>query len=179
MLARHHERERDVTSQSGGSNPLRNMNAGTAPKWHDVRRGVEFALITAPLSLIWEIAHLPLYTIWWDQPLRDSLTAAVHCTFGDVAVAFVCFMIASVFIRFMNLTKTNLMFGGLVIALSVTATAILEVLSTQVLSRWSYAPAMPVLPLLGIGLSPLLQWIFVPTIALVILARVSKPRHPT
>jgi hypothetical protein len=179
MLARHHDRERDFMSQSGGSNPLRNMNAGTAPKWHDVRRGVQFALITAPLSLIWEIAHLPLYTIWWDQPLRDSLTAAVHCTFGDVALAFGCFMIASVFIRFMNLTKTNLMFGGLAIALSVTATAILEVLSTQVLSRWSYAPAMPILPLLGIGLSPMLQWIFVPTMALVLLARVSKPRHPT
>ncbi len=155
------------------------MNARTAPKWHDVRRGVQFALITAPLSLIWEIAHLPLYTIWWEQPLRDSLMAAIHCTFGDVAVAFVCFMIASVFIRFMNLTKTNLMFGGLVIFLSVAATAILEVLSTQVLSRWSYAPAMPVLPLLKIGLSPLLQWIFVPTMALVLLARVSKPRHST
>jgi hypothetical protein len=166
-------------SQSGGYGRLRSVSAGATPTWHDVMQGAQFALTTAPLSLIWEFAHLPLYTIWWEQPLRDSLTAAVHCTFGDVAVAFGCFMIASVFIRFMNLIKTTLVFGGLLIILGVTATAILEVLSTQVFSRWSYAPAMPVLPLLEIGLSPLLQWIFVPTIALVLLARVSKPRHPT
>lgn len=178
MLVRHHDNERDVTSQSGGSKLLRSMSTGTAPKWHDVRQGAQFALIMAPLSLIWELAQLPLYMIWWDQPIRDSITAAIHCTFGDIAVSFVCFILASVLIRFTRVTSNALMFGGLVIILGVTATTILEVLSTQVLSRWSYAPAMPVLPLLGIGLSPLLQWIFVPTMALGLLARFSMPGHP-
>ncbi len=177
MLARHHEAASHAPSHCASPEPLRTASTGTALLWLDVSRGAQFALITAPLFLIWEIAHLPLYTIWRDQPFRESITAAIHCTFGDVAVAFACFVIASILIRFIYVTKTALMFGGLVIVLGVTATASLEILSTQVLSRWSYAPAMPVLPVLGIGLSPLLQWIFVPAIALGLLARVSKQRH--
>ena len=169
--------EMDVSSQNAAARPRLNVGTGTIIEWHDVWRGAHFALITAPLSLTWEITHLPLYTIWWDQPLRESIKAAVHCTFGDVALAFICFVIASVLIRFINGTSYALTFGGLMIFLGVTATAILEILSTEVLSRWSYASAMPVLPLLGIGLSPLLQWIVVPAMALVLQARVSKLRH--
>lgn len=163
--------------QSAAARPSPGVSTGTGIGWHDVRRGARFALVTGPLFLIWEIAQLPLYTIWWDRPLRESIAAAVHCTFGDIAVAFICFMLASVLTRFFNGASNALMFGGFVILMGVTATAILEVLSTQILNRWSYAPAMPTLPWLGIGLSPLLQWIVVPTIALLLLARLSKPHH--
>jgi hypothetical protein len=46
----------------------------------------------------------------------------------------------------------------------VVLTIGLEYLNTDILGRWSYADSMPRVPLLGTGLSPLAQWIAVPTI---------------
>jgi hypothetical protein len=51
--------------------------------------------------------------------------------------------------------------GGFV-AVGVLITIIMEWLATRVLGRWAYAPAMPVLPILEVGLAPVLPWILVP-----------------
>jgi hypothetical protein len=37
-----------------------------------------------------------------------------------------------------------------------------EHLATGVLNRWQYADAMPVVPVLGTGLAPVLQWLLLP-----------------
>ena len=41
----------------------------------------------AGLSLAWEIAQLPLYTIWNDGRPAYIAFAVVHCTAGDVLIA--------------------------------------------------------------------------------------------
>jgi hypothetical protein len=38
----------------------------------------------------------------------------------------------------------------------------MERLATGPLGRWAYADAMPVVPVLEVGLSPLVQWIVLP-----------------
>jgi hypothetical protein len=43
------------------------------------------------------------------------------------------------------------------IVLGVAYTNLSEWLNVQILRRWSYTAAMPVLPLIGTGLTPLLQ----------------------
>ena len=43
-----------------------------------------YLLATAFLDLLWEAAHLPLYTIWTDGTIRDKAFAVLHCTMGDV-----------------------------------------------------------------------------------------------
>ena len=48
----------------------------------------------------------------------------------------------------------------------VTYTIYSEWLNTTVRQSWAYSEWMPVLPVTGTGLSPLLQWIVVPTLAL-------------
>lgn len=45
-------------------------------------------------------------------------------------------------------------------------TIVMERLATQVLHRWAYAETMPLVPILGIGLSPLLQWLLLPPLVL-------------
>lgn len=42
----------------------------------------------------------------------------------------------------------------------------MEWLSTQVLHSWAYGPAMPVVPGLRVGLSPVLQWLVVPLVVI-------------
>ena len=60
--------------------------------------------------------------------------------------------------------------SGRVVAVTMTAglayTVFSEWLNTEVRRSWAYSDLMPVLPLLGTGLSPLLQWLVVPAAAL-------------
>ena len=45
-------------------------------------------------------------------------------------------------------------------------TVLMEWLATGPLGRWTYADTMPVVPLLGIGLLPALQWLLLPPLVL-------------
>jgi len=60
--------------------------------------------------------------------------------------------------------------GGAVAVLTLvigfTYTVFSEWLNTEVRGSWAYADIMPVLPVIGTGLTPLLQWIVVPIFAL-------------
>ena len=60
--------------------------------------------------------------------------------------------------------------SGRVVAVTMTAglayTVFSEWLNTEVRRSWAYSDLMPVLPPLGTGLSPLLQWLVVPAAAL-------------
>ena len=57
------------------------------------------------------------------------------------------------------------------IALGAAYTILSEWLNVQVRRSWTYTAAMPVVPWLGTGLAPLLQWLLVPGLAFAITAR--------
>jgi hypothetical protein len=61
--------------------------------------------------------------------------------------------------------------SGLILALAV------EWLAVHVLQRWAYTPDMPVLPGVNIGITPLLQMLFLPPLIFYIVARASKKLH--
>ena len=55
------------------------------------------------------------------------------------------------------------------VAVGLAITLVVEWLATRVLHRWAYAgamPVVPVLPVLGVGVSPLLQWLVLPPLVL-------------
>ena len=59
--------------------------------------------------------------------------------------------------------RTNAWLAYLFVGLAVTV--LLEHLGTGALQRWTYGDQMPRLAFLGAGLSPMLQWLLVPPIA--------------
>ena len=65
-------------------------------------------LATAFLDLLWEAAHLPLYTIWMDGTIRDNAFAVLHCTMGDVLIALAALTAALVVARPPGLADTAL-----------------------------------------------------------------------
>lgn len=133
--------------------------------------GATYAGLSAPLFGIWEIAHLPLYTLWAEQWMAASLRAALHCTLGDIALAFTSIMIplSGAWIGAYRATPLRVAVTTVLIGLALTG--VIETVSVGWLQRWSYAPAMPIVPLIGIGLSPMLQWLIVPLAVFVILRR--------
>jgi hypothetical protein len=58
----------------------------------------------------------------------------------------------------------------LFVACGIVATAGIELAALRV-GRWTYAARMPILPLMGIGLVPLAQWLVLPPVVLWLVRR--------
>jgi hypothetical protein len=131
---------------------------------------VRYLLIAAAANLIWETAQLPLYTIWRIATRGQVAYAVVHCTVGDLAILGATLLLGLLLAgddRWPD--QGYIRVAVLATALGVGATVVSEWLSVEVWGRWAYAPAMPLIPPLGTGLSPLLEWLLIPPTVFMLL----------
>ena len=153
--------------------PQDNKNDSTSPL-PALRR---YMAVIVLLNLIWEFAHMPLYTIWEEGTTKEILFAAVHCTGGDALIGLTAIMLA-VFLfggaRWPNERIRTVLFAA--IAIGVGYTIFSEWLNIVVRQAWAYRNIMPVVPVLNVGLSPLLQWIVIPVLAYVIALKPDRHR---
>lgn len=126
---------------------------------------IRFAAVMAAGHLLWEIAHVPLYTLWLTGTAGEIAYAILHCTVGDLMIAAICFGAALVLFGKGWPRGRVLPVALVTIALAVGYTVFSEWLNTEVRAAWTYREIMPRLPPFGTGLTPVLQWIVVPTAA--------------
>jgi hypothetical protein len=129
---------------------------------------VRYASALGALSLVWETAQLPLYTLWEDAALSVIAYAVVHCTLGDVAIGTSALVIALVLTRAKAADAWNLCAVlPLLVATGIGYTAWSEYVNTVVQADWAYSALMPVANMGGfrMGLAPLLQWLVLPPVA--------------
>ncbi len=145
-----------------------------APRWYQDRSTLRFfAFRYVPLlgvfNLLWEIAHLPLYTVWAEgSPLYLAYVVA-HCTLGDLVIGASALASALVATRAGAIDQWKFRKVGLVaIVAGVGYTVLSEWMNTIARPSWEYSALMPVVNLGGfeIGLSPLAQWLVIPPVAL-------------
>lgn len=124
-------------------------------------------------NLAWEIIHLPLYTISTKGSPGEQAFAVGHCTGGDLLIA-----VGSLFASLLLCGAREWPNQGyvrvavLTLLLGLAYTGFSEWLNVSVRKSWAYSEWMPVIPVAGgIGTSPLLQWIVVPTLAFWIARR--------
>jgi uncharacterized membrane protein YqjE len=117
-------------------------------------------------NLLWEMAHVPLYTLWITHSWSSITYAVLHCTVGDVMIASVCMLLSLALVgsAFWPAERYRAV-AAATILLALGYTVFSEWLNTEVRGTWAYRDAMPRLPGLGTGLTPLMQWIFVPVLA--------------
>ena len=147
------------------------------PLWLGALR-IYLATSTAA-HLIWEVAQLPLYTIWRTGAPREIAFAVFHCTAGDLMIATLSLVLALVCfgspawprVRFTPVMAATLMTG-------IGYTVYSEYLNTVVRKAWAYAELMPTLPPFGTGLTPLLQWIVVPAIGFAVMRHWVRRSQP-
>jgi hypothetical protein len=123
----------------------------------------------AGLSLVWEVAHLPLYTIWNDASAAYMAFAVAHCTIGDLMIGAASLALALIVGREGWLKSWRWWRIAFVTALvGIAYTAFSEWLNVEVLQSWAYSHRMPVIELASVrlGASPLLQWATIPPLAL-------------
>jgi hypothetical protein len=121
------------------------------------------------LNLLWEIAHLPLYTLWNEGSPAFVAFAVIHCTLGDVAIGTLALLVALIATRARALETWRWRQVALFLVIpAVGYTALSEWINTIVRGSWAYSALMPVVNLGGfeIGLSPLAQWLVIPPVAL-------------
>ena len=109
--------------------------------------------------LFWEAAQLPLYTLWRTGTPREIAFALFHCTSGDVLITTTTFAAAAALARHLCWPPFGWRMVFTAIILGAAYTIFSEWLNVEIRRTWSYAVAMPVLPWLGTGVAPLLQWL--------------------
>jgi len=132
--------------------------------WLSVIR--RYIVYTAVGHLIWEMAHIPLYTIWVEGSWSEIAFAVVHCTGGDLLIAMSTLLL-SLFIlggQAWPATRAGAVLL-LAVVLGVSYTVFSEWLNIVIRAAWAYRDIMPVVPVLDAGLTPLLQWMVVPSVA--------------
>ncbi len=133
------------------------------------RLGIRLILWGLVLNLVWEFAQSPLYADHGNGWGYVAWTR-FHCTLGDVLILAGAFATTAVMLRSWHWLDTRgsgaaTVFVGLGLAYTVWS----EWFNTTVREAWAYAPAMPLV--FGVGLSPLLQWLVIPTLLVWILRR--------
>lgn len=143
------------------------------PAWLITLR--RYIFCAAAFHLLWELAHLPLYTIWQTGTTRELAFAAIHCTAGDILIAMST-MLISLFLIGDSAWPAQKSGAVLAVAivLAVAYTIFSEWLNIVVREAWAYRDIMPVVPVINTGLSPILQWIVVPSAAYAFAMRAGR-----
>ena len=125
-----------------------------------VRAGL-WSSLAFVLHLVWEIAHVRLYTIGMEADGLRTSWAVFHCSLGDVLIALAMFALAGIVLRRADWPVSRPWAGGAIVVIGAMAyTVWSEWHNVYRAGNWGYIAAMPLI--FGIGLSPLLQWLILP-----------------
>lgn len=147
--------------------------------WYRDRRAwqliaLRFLPWLAALSLAWEIAQLPLYTLWSEATPAYIAFAILHCMLGDVLIGASALLASLILVRAGSLASWSWRrLATLTAMLGVGYTVFSEWTNTAIFGSWAYAPAMPRIDFgtIEVGLTPLVQWLVLPPLAIYLTRR--------
>ena len=120
----------------------------------------------APANLVWEFAHMPLYTLWETGTASAIVFATLHCTGGDILIALASVMLALILAGQASWPRSgSRRIVAIAVVLGLSYTLFSEWLNIEIRQSWAYGEVMPVIPLVDASLTPVLQWIIVPLAA--------------
>jgi len=137
-----------------------------------LRFGLSYVLILTAANLAWEIAQLPLYTIWTEASAAEQVFAILHCTIGDTLIGAATLAIALIIFGDRNWPTRHYWRAALAATvLGIVYLVFSEWLNVSVRGNWAYRDMMPTFGPLDTGLAPLLQWIALPPLVFFLLKR--------
>lgn len=130
------------------------------------------AMYSFLVHFLWEMLQTPFFA---DMPAMAHWPATLFClraAIGDAGIAVAAFLAVAMLKRdrgwFLAPSVATI---PVFLVLGIVATVALELHAVYWAQRWSYSSLMPIMPILGVGLVPLAQWIVVPLTALFLIRR--------
>ena len=127
------------------------------------------------LNYPWELMQVPLYQGMPEAAHWDAIKVCTRATLGDGVIMLLAYWGAALLVRDRWwIARPRLVPILTVVGIGVAITVVLERLATVSENPnwgWRYADAMPMVPVLAIGLTPLLQWVFLPLLLVWIVKR--------
>lgn len=165
--------QRGGAGTEGGSRTA----GGPGPPTPDRSRSRSAELWTAPelsvgffsflLHFVWEFVQVPTYAGMAEMPHWEGVKLCMSATFGDVGFALTAFWVASVAARSRDwILRPTRVPSVIFVAVGIVLTVGFEHYYTTISLRWTYSDLMPLVPPLGTGLSPLLQWLVIPLLVI-------------
>jgi hypothetical protein len=126
------------------------------------------AAIFLIINATWETFQVPLYTLWKTDPWPRIVYAVLHCTAGDgliggFALAISLRIVGSGWPGNAESRRRTL---AMTVLLGTAYTIWSEWMNVNVWMSWAYSDYMPVIPVIGTGVSPLVQWLVLPALSL-------------
>ena len=125
---------------------------------------IKFLIASFLFSLLYELAHSPLY-IFIDAPtLERKISFILHCAFGDVGFFISGYHLTALILKNWLLLYEKFSWRNVLLFtfFSFSHTVIAELYHVHILGSWEYNDAMPIVPLLGIALTPFVQNLILP-----------------
>lgn len=119
------------------------------------------------VNFVWEMLQMPLFEVGPEVSLIEVNLVCIQASIGDAVMLMIAFWILAVFFKSRRwLFHLSIPRVGLFLVPGITMTILLEALATGPLQRWTYGDLMPILPVIGTGIAPIIQWIIVPPLVL-------------
>jgi hypothetical protein len=114
------------------------------------------------LNELWEMAQMSAYVQTAGYPWASTLARCTQAALGDVGIILGIYLTGALVAGSMRwgLRGRSSMFATTAVA-GLTYAVLVEILGLAA-GRWSYTESMPVVPVLGVGLWPLLQMTLLP-----------------
>ncbi len=136
----------------------------------------DLLILSFPMHFTWELLQAPLFSSMEKVTHIDGIRICLQATLGDMVIALVAYWVAALLAGTRHwVGRPDYRAFVLFIGTGLGITVGIEFLSTEVLERWTYGTAMPRLPFIGTGLTPILQWALIPALVLWYMHRLSSP----
>ena len=118
---------------------------------------------------------MPLYTLWRTGTIEDLVGDVLKCTAANILIATFG-LTTAILLTGWNKRWVGAPVGTALVAcfVGVSYTIYSEWVNVYVRGTWAYSDLMPIIPVLGVGVSPLVQWIVLPSMGILLAERWSR-----
>ena len=139
--------------------------------FHSMRFFVAMAVVSFVFHAIWEMSQMAAYKELARQPLRDTIARCTPATLGDVVLTFWIYGLGALAAHSLSWGVRPRWNVYLTAALLAAIHAIWIEQAAVASGRWTYTTGMLVIPILGVGIWPLLQLVFLTPLIIMLSSR--------